>query len=152
MKCEKTKITSTISEITMQPPKLPRPTLKTNISISAGCNFIFLHPHTQPHPRLLTISSPLHISPTHNNSTSLPFPCLGIIDESEKEGVELLVSFLSVRKLEREERDLRFSLSSIRELEKSLRPDFPHPAASQSKGERERASGLHFSGLPRGGK
>ena len=119
MKCEKTKITSTISEITMQPPKLPRPTLKTNISISAGCNFIFLHPHTQPHPRLLTISSPLHISPTHNNSTSLPFPYLGIIGESErarkkKKGRKL--SELWVRNCPRDSRELYYLPHPHREL------------------------------------
>ena len=97
-------------------------------------------------------------SPQYHNSNFFPaVNCEGANLElstgREWERAELLVSFLSVRKLEREERDLRFILSSIRELVKSLRPDFLHPAASQSKGEEERASGLHFfSGLPKGGK
>ena len=59
-------------------------------------------------------------------------------EREKKKGPSFLFLFFSVRKPEREEGDLGFGLSSIRELVQRLRPGFLHPAASQSKGERKR--------------
>ena len=132
----------------MQPWKLqttPNPAGFTSKFIPAFLLDMADQLHSKPHLIYLTlqhttISFTLH----HNITTSISFlpwewesSYIGINDGRESEP-SFLFLFFSVRKPEREERDLWFGLSSIRELVQSLRPEFLHPAASQSKGERKR--------------
>ena len=118
MKCEKTKITSTISEITMQPPKLPRPTLKTNIPfLSDAISTFFTH---TPNPICNSSPYPLHYTSVPTTTTPLHFHFPALVSstkvrEQEKKKRGRKLSELRVRNCPRDSRELYY-LHPHREL------------------------------------
>ena len=136
----------------------------TNISIPAGSLLHYNNYHSPQYLHSSTFHSKCRLSSTPNTSIytfhylhtprgsfsihhniALPFFFSAVSREwrAREEEPSLFIFLLSVRKLEREERDLRFILPSIRELVTSQRPNFLHSSRKLEQG-RGRADGLQF--------